>query len=142
MTNTNTQHRRFPHLLPQDAEVWKRFLTEHEHAYNYFEYDLRVGLGRDPGETFNANIRGMAIQLSQRRIDAVGFQTDIITIFEITTSAGLTALGQLQAYPLLYRRSFPTNSKIQILLIAEHLQDDIEHVLLDASIPFLLFPST
>lgn len=134
------ENRFFPHLLPQDIEVWKRFLAEHEHQYNSFDYDLRVGEGRDPGTDHAPNIRTMAIGLSQRRIDAVGHRNSSIDIIEITTRAGLTSIGQLQVYPNLYKTLHPTTKPISPLLVAERIQDDILPYLLESKIRYLLFP--
>lgn len=134
-------NRYFPHLLPQDIEVWKRFLAEHGQDYDYFDYDVRVGEGRDPGPDYNQTIRSMAIGLSQRRIDAIGHRNGRATIFEITTSAGLTAIGQLQVYPQLYKTLHPSTQTEPPILIAERIQDDILPYLQESGIRYLLFPS-
>lgn len=134
------ENRFYPHLLPQDIEVWKRFLAAHETEYDSFEYDLRVGDGRDPGPDHEQNIRTMAIGLSQRRIDAVGHRNGAIDIIEITTRAGLTSIGQLQVYPNLYKKLNPSANNVTPILVAERLQDDILPYLLESGIRFLLFP--
>lgn len=140
--DNHPRNHHFPHLLPPDAAVWNRFLSVHADKYLSFEYDLRVGKGRDPGAAFTTNIRSMALQLSQRRIDAIGHKRDSVTIFEITRKAGLTALGQLQAYPVLYRELFPGDYPLHTILVAESLQDDILQVLRATNTAFLLFPPT
>ena len=130
--------RKYPHLLKVDVPVWERFLDYHGHNYNHFEYDVRVGLGRDPGPEVGNNIRQMALDLSLRRIDAVGHKADVIHIIEITTSAGMTAVGQLSSYPTLYRATFNPTIPTTPLLVAERLQSDIETALNAANIPFIL----
>jgi len=82
----------------------------------------------------------MAIGLSQRRIDAIGHRNGRATIFEITTSAGLTAIGQLQVYPQLYKTLNPLAKTEPPILIAETIQDDILPYLQDSGITFMLFP--
>lgn len=134
------ENRFFPHLLPQDIEVWKRFLDDQGKQYDYFEYDVRVGEGRDPGPTHTQTIRSMAIGLSQRRIDAIGFRNGTATIFEITTRAGLTCIGQLKVYPQLYKTLHPSQKTEPPVLIAERIQDDILPYLLESRIKFLLYP--
>lgn len=131
---------RFPHLLPWDAAIWRAFLQRNGQNYQTFEYDVRVGNGRDPGPDFSQNIRNMAIRLSQRRIDAVGFQPGTITLFEITGSIGMTALGQCHAYPILYRIANPGNYTLRTILVAAHLQDDIKPSLIARQIPYFLLP--
>jgi hypothetical protein len=134
-------NRAFPHLLKPDIEVWQRFLDAHQSEYDYFDYDVRVGIGQDPGDRLPENLRQMGIELSKRRIDAIGYTANTITIIEITRDAGLTSIGQLTAYPVLYRQTFPTTRKILPLLVAETLKPDVQPALEAAQIPWLLFPA-
>jgi hypothetical protein len=121
-----SKNRLYPHLLPQDIAVWERYLNSPDAAYHSIEYDVRVGSGRDPGDTYEANIRQMAIDLSQRRIDAVGHRRDTIDIIEITTDAGLTAIGQLHAYPRLYTARYNPTKPLRTVLVCESIQTDLE----------------
>ena len=88
-----------------------------------------MGLGRDPGPDYPKNIRAMAFDLSMRRIDAVGFTPTEIVVIEITHSAGLTAIGQVRAYPVLYALTFHPSLPVRPLLVAGELQSDIRFVL-------------
>lgn len=140
MPEHNHPIERFPHLLEEDAKVWRRYLAAHGSQFESFTYDIRVGDGRDPGPGFETNIRNMGIRLSQRRIDAAGFNGNKVTLFEITRRAGLTAIGQLKTYPILWKRMFPDTDLQGIILIAESIQDDIEPTLIADNLQFLLFP--
>lgn len=122
-------HAQFAHLLPNVTVVWKRFLALHGLEYSLLEYDIRVGLGRDPGDIYPENIRKMAIDLSYRRIDCVAYQPNLITIIEITPSAGFTALGQIYSYPILYALTFQPHLPLKALLVCEDVQSDIVPVL-------------
>ena len=128
--------REFPHLLPDDIKVWKRFLSLFGQEYSHFDYDVRVGYGRDPGSTFSVKIRQMGIDLSQRRIDAVGHRPDRLDIIEITHSAGLTAVGQLLSYPILYGHMFNPSLPLVPILVCSEIQTDIENPLTDLHIPY------
>lgn len=130
--------RKFPHLLPDDVVVWERFLDRHGSEYTHFEYDVRVGLGRDPGVTYPENMRQMALDLSLRRIDAVGHKPESLTVIEVTRSAGIVAIGQMICYRTLYRLTYFPSVRIQRLLVAESLQSDIEPVLTGDRIPYIL----
>lgn len=132
--------RKFPHLLKEDIQLWEEFLKSPFNIYNRYDYDIQVGDGRDPGKKYPDHIRVMAINISRRRIDAVGFQPNAITIIEISTSAGLTQLGQLQAYPCLYQITYSPKLPLKRLLVAQAIQTDIEPVLLDQKIPYLVLP--
>ena len=50
-------NRAFPHLLSPDIAVWQRFLEIHGTEYDYFDYDIRVGRGQDPGPQRTRNGR-------------------------------------------------------------------------------------
>lgn len=132
--------RHFPHLLPEDKELWTDFLLLNPNRFTRYEYDIKVGFGRDPGPDFPINIREMALNISRRRIDAIGFTDNAITIIEISVFAGLTQLGQLMAYPCLYKSTTEVTLPVNRLLVARAIQTDIEPVLIDHKIPFEVIP--
>jgi len=116
---------RYPHLLPFDIPVWERFLETTTYKYIDFDYDVRVGEGRTPPDDVPDNIKQMAYDLSLRRIDAVGRTASEIHIIEITRSAGLKAVGQLVAYPLLYSLTYHPTQPLVKVLVCETIQTDI-----------------
>lgn len=118
--------KRYPHILPPDVPVWERYLARGGDRHELIEYDVRVGLGRDPGPEFPENMRAMALDLSFRRIDAVAHDSHRITVIEITRYAGLTAIGQVMIYPILYRLTFMPSLPIVALLVAEEFESDIQ----------------
>lgn len=129
---------KFPHLLPVDAELWRQFLESFGGSYSQIEYDVRVGAGRDPGEAYPANIRYDAIVLSQRRIDAVGYQAKTITLFEVTASAGLTALGQMIAYPHLFIETYSPDRPVKPHLVTYGFQADMEKLYVANNIAYTI----
>lgn len=132
---------RFPHLLPDDAALWQRFLDKNPTRFNRIDYDVRVGTGRDPGNEYPENIRKMALDLSLRRIDAVGHTKHGLYIIEISTTPGLKAIGQLIAYPTLYRTTFRPDAPLFPLLVAAVLQSDIRPVLRQHGLTYELYPA-
>jgi len=130
----------YPHLLPLDIDLWERFLKANTNRFLAYEYDVRVGFGRDPGAETASNIRQMSIDLSQRRIDAIGHTDADLTIIEITVSAGLRAIGQILAYPILFSTRNPTTLPVKILVVANEIQTDMEIVYNRLGIPFELYP--
>jgi len=132
--------REFPHLLKEDIALWKRFLIHPDNTFLNFEYDIRVGDGRDPGPNFDSTIRQMAINLSQRRIDAIGHNATGITIIEISNNPGLTQIGQLTAYPTLYKLTYHYTKPIKTLLVAASLQSDLLPVLEQGQLSYILLP--
>ena len=131
------ENRQFPHLLPDDIQVWKRFLAKFGHLYTHFDYDVRVGKGRFAPEGSHRVIKKMAIDLSKRRIDAVGWRDDKSTIIELTTGIGFTAIGQIQIYWRLYTDTFGLAHMPSQLLVGSRLEDDIAGPLKQLGIPWV-----
>lgn len=117
---------RMTHLLEADAELLRDYLEAFPDRYESMDFDVHVGLGRDPGTAFDRTMRNMAIHLSQRRIDALGFRPNQIDIIEVTLSAGIRALGQLLAYPQLYKFSFQPIMPLHPVLVAREFATDAE----------------
>lgn len=134
------RNRLYPHLLPQDINVWEQFLAEHGHKYSQFDYDVRVGRGRDPGARHDPNIRRMAVNLSMRRIDAVGHRPGFFDIIEITTVAGIHAIGQMQVYPLLFAQTFKPLKPLRSLLVCRELGTDVTLAIEKLNILLYLYP--
>jgi len=132
--------RKYPHLLSTDVPVWERFIALHGDEYIRFDYDVRVGEPRDPGISFEPNIRQMAMDISRRRIDAVGVQPNKLTIIEITRRAGLTAVGQLITYPILYAQTYGDTRPLTPLLVCEEADSNIRAALAAHNIGFVLLP--
>jgi hypothetical protein len=130
------RNHRYPHLLPDDVAIWEHFLTAHPKAFDTYDYDVRVGEGRPLPNLPTPQLRKMAVDLSQRRIDAIGHSANTRTVIEITVSAGLKALGQLEAYPILYRLTYPGDYNLEILLVAASIQSDTLPVLHAKGVPF------
>ncbi len=135
-------NRQFPHLLPDDIVVWQRFLEHFGHLYSTFDYDVRVGQGRPAPDQPMEGIRKMALDLSQRRIDAVGHQPSGPTVIEITTGIGFKAIGQIQVYPRLYRERFGISGTINTLIVGAFLQDDILGPLKQLGLPWVTIDET
>jgi hypothetical protein len=140
--NPLKRHKPYSHLLKKDVRVWERFLRSEAHRYSHFDYDVRVGDGRDPGPEHSDNIRHMAIQLSQRRIDAVAHASNHLAIIEITTVAGIKAFGQCKVYPILYAKAYPFHPPIKMILVAERLGTDVEPAFTPSEVQVMLFPPT
>ncbi len=136
-----SRNRLYPHLLEDDIDLWEEFLAEYGHQYNSFDYDVRVGKGRDPGTIVNEKFRKVGIELSKRRIDVVGFRTGATDIIEITLFADLKALGQLMVYPDLYKQTFQHNEPLIPILVCREIGPDVHQTILKNSIDVRLFPA-
>lgn len=129
---------KFPRMSPQDVEIWKRFIIKYGNKFDSFDYDLPVGEGEDPGEEYEPFLRKDFIDLTKKRIDAVGYKDGQPTIIEIKPRAGSTALGQLLVYRKLFLKSFSQFSSVPLLLITEFLNTEEQDIYKSHGIKYLI----
>jgi hypothetical protein len=116
---------KYPGLLPREIIVLRAWLRLHESEYDRFDFNYRVGTGFDPGPSISASIRQMAIDNSKKRIDAVGYQGNSVTLIEVKDRAGFSAVGQLVGYLHLWQVEHPTDAAPRLLLVVNRTQQDI-----------------
>lgn len=131
---------RYPHMLDKDAPILSAYLKELGHRYHSVFFDVQVGNGRDPGPNYEDNIRNMALTLSRRRIDAIGYGRDRIDIIEVTDAAGTTTIGQLITYQELYQRDHRGGTTPTLVLAARSLQTDMRPAFTALGIELHLYP--
>jgi hypothetical protein len=119
----------YPGLLPREIIVLRNWLKLHESEYDRFDYNVRLGDGFDPGPTFEPNIRDMAIQNTQKRVDAVGYKGSTATLIEVKDRAGFSAIGQIVGYDALWRKANPAAPEPKLLLVCNRFAPDILPVL-------------
>jgi len=125
---------KYPGLLPREIVVLRAWLRLHEQEYDRFDYNVRIGTGFDPGPTVTESIRQMAIANSQKRIDAVAYKGNAVTLIEVKDRAGFSAVGQLVGYLHMWQAQYPISARPRLLLVANRLQDDIPLVASGAGI--------
>jgi len=119
---------RFPHLLPNEEKIWVRFLQIYGDQFKNYRYDVRVGRGVDPGPRYEWKWRKLAIMLTQKRIDVVAERDGEVWIFEVKPDAGLSAIGQVLSYRVLYREQFKERRPIKLAIVTTRVDDDIREV--------------
>lgn len=119
-----------------EIPIWEAWLQLHDSEYDRFDYDVRVGESITPPPDVDANIATMAVDLAKKRIDVVAWKAGKPTIIEIKDYAGLTAVGQLVSYPLLFIKEFPSVQSPDMMLIASRLLPDIAYILDTYEIPY------
>ena len=114
----------FKHMLPRDAKLWQRFLFHHQDYFERFDYDVRVGDGVDIGPGFPDFAVTQAKLLTQKRIDAVGYHGTEIWVIEAKPDAGLSALGQLLGYRVLWNNQYPQQPVTYLAIVTDFLGPD------------------
>lgn len=115
----------FPHLLPAERFLWARFLVRYGRQWDAFDYDVRLGEGRPVDPDLPPYIQEMARRLSKKRLDAVGFQGGLPTLFEVTPRGSRTTVGALELYDFLWRRQYPDTPAPRRAAVVERIDPDI-----------------
>lgn len=120
---------RYPHMLPADVELWDRFLNEYGREFVGFRYDVHVGGAIEQASRWTGKVREMASWLASKRIDAVGYGPGVTVIFEVKPEAGVTAVGQLITYRMLFMEKYPVAGVVKCALVCSNVLPDERRVL-------------
>lgn len=134
--------------LPEhEARIWRRYLEQYERDFHRFEYNVRVGRGLSPAvpapgaeRPDEAAYRAMWTQLTQRRIDVVGFRLDETWLIEVEGRPSARAVGQLVMYEELYTQQRPDTGPVQLAVVANAVSPDVATVLEQLGVLVFLYP--
>lgn len=115
----------FPHLMPAEAIIWTRFMAQHGHEWDRWDYDVRVGEGRPVDPSWPREIQDMARHLTRKRIDAIGWRGNSPTIFEVTPRAGRATLGAIWMYAELFDREHPEHPVATTAVVTVRIDPDV-----------------
>ena len=116
---------RYKHMLPRDKAIWDRFLEQHGSYFERFDYDIHVGEGVGDIVGIDEMTRRIALSLTQKRIDATGYRGSETWFLEIKPKAGLSAIGQVIAYEILYGKQFGAPEKSYKAIVTDRADADI-----------------
>lgn len=132
--------RRFPHMLNAESSLWSEFLRQYEKGWINYRYDVHVGDGVQPGPGYSVMTQGLAIALTQKRIDVVAERFGVVWIFEVKVQAALSALGQVMGYMDLYRYTYNYQGPMQGGIVSDNVLPDDMRVYDSAGLRVFLFP--
>ncbi len=133
---------KYPALGVSEILVWREYLRLHEMEFgplpqfwldyrqttvqappapgDVFDYNLRIGVGTDPGLGFEQATRQQWIEKTKLRIDAVAFQGDRPFVFEVDRHVGTPQVGLLLGYLAVWRATkFPGTDPAGVLVTAD-----------------------
>lgn len=121
-------------MLPREVLIFKNWLKAFEGNYDSFDYNVRIGAGRDPGPNWPPSVREQAIKASQLRIDAVAWNGAAPTLIEVKDRAGASAVGQLITYQAVWDTDHPGLPSPPLILVTNRIQDSILPIVQKAGI--------
>jgi len=153
---------KFPAMNVAEILVWREWLRLHQAEYSAlpaswlayratqpggqpkpgdcFDYNVRIGTGRDPGPGFADNIRELAIMITQFRLDAVAFKGDAPVIFEVKRDLGPPQIGQILSYDAIWRRNKITPVDPIMQLVGADFKENALPLVEENGIKFDLVP--
>lgn len=118
----------YPHMKPNDIEIWERFIEKNPEEYDYVQYDFNVGdpppfnTLMDDGEDLNQDA------LYRLKIDVIGHKNNYVDIIEVKPNASPSTIGQLEGYKALYLRDEPTDKKIIMTIITDKERPNMNYL--------------
>jgi hypothetical protein len=133
---------KYPGLLPREVIVLRNWLKLHEGEYQSFDYNVRAGQGTDPGPAYAQDMRTMAIQNSQKRIDAVAYRGSEVTLIEVKDRATASAIGQINMYSALWQPTVAYPNPPILLLVCNRIDADVAQAAAAHGIQVNIVPSS
>lgn len=115
---------KYPAMLPREIILWRAWLKLHEPEFTDYDYNVRVGQGVDPGDSYSEADRRMAVQNSQQRIDVVMWQNGVPWLVEVEDRPGPSGPAQLVKYQILWRSMDATRQDPRLLLVVPRINPD------------------
>ena len=126
-------------MSAEEGIIWGKFLVAFGSNYLRFDYDLRVGNGITPIENIPTIFKQDYEDLTKKRIDAVGYNNNIATIFEVKQRSGLSAIGQLLGYRDLFIKSFSQFTVNKLILVCGSASPEDQEIIKKNGIGILIF---
>jgi hypothetical protein len=118
----------YPNMRDKETLIWERFLAKFPDAYDEVVYNLKLGEGADIPEGTAENIARDFKELTQHKIDVVGFKGNNIDIIELKPYAGVGAIGQVIGYRDLYITYIDRNANPNLVVISDVLRNDTKTI--------------
>jgi len=127
---------KYPHLVGSDIHVWNTWIHSYGNLFSGFDYDVHVGQGLEPDKDQPYPIQMMWINLTQKRIDVVGYRPSEVWLIEVKDRPTVAVIGQCLSYQILYGIDYNPATPPIPCLIAGSIEPDIETILQHFNIRF------
>lgn len=116
----------YPHMSVADTAIWERFIAKYPDQFKQMQYDFHVGEAppfntlMDDGEDKNQDM------LYRKRIDAIGHTDEQCFIIELKPNAGMSTIGQVKGYKMLYDEEGWTTKKTIAMIVTDSMSADTQ----------------
>ena len=120
---------KYPHMKPEDVAVWERFIDNNPQFFDTCDYDVAVGEGAPQSPELPENIQADGKILTQKKIDVVAYQNNMIYLIEVKPICNMRAIGQILAYYDLYTKDHPGQSSPLKMIVCSSIERELEATL-------------
>lgn len=126
---------KYTHMIGENADIWSRFIDGNPERFDTVDYDFRVGEGMRLEPGWPDHVKRDATALTQKRIDVLAWRGEKPTIIEVKRRVGLSTLGQVLGYKILFMRGFKNIEEPELLVVTGAIGEDDRRVLESHRVP-------
>lgn len=115
----------YPHMMPEDTDVWTRFLKERHLNITKVWYDVRVGSMVFMGPEASEMETRIAAGLTRKRIDAVVEVAGETWVIEVKPYANMYAVGQVITYVRLFEQEYEHIGELRAVIVCDDYDSDL-----------------
>lgn len=116
---------RYPHLMPEDTIIWRRFVKQGQFLPDEVWYDVRVGTPIEVASGQPEWMRKWAEYSSRKRIDIVGRMGSDWLVIEAKPKAGVVALGQVVFYGWKFELEYKPTGRVIPAIVTDSVDPDL-----------------
>jgi len=116
---------RYPHMMPEDTAIWRRFVKNGLYLPDKVWYDVHVGMPIDVSGEKEPWVQQYIDKATKKRIDVVGRTGQNWIIIEVKPRAGIVALGQAIFYTWAFLREVEILGEIQGAVVTDSADPDL-----------------
>lgn len=113
-------------MLKEDAPIWWKYLdSPNTPTYEEIYYNVAMTTVEPEDVSEAENLRDMWLYNISKRVDVIGILPGEAHIIEVTTRAGVRALGQAMLYQFLYSHTAPMDLPGLAMIVCEYSDPDV-----------------
>lgn len=125
---------KYPHMKPEDVAVWQRFVVNNPAFFDSVDYDVPCGIGATPNPDHPINIQRDHIILTQKKVDVVGYNGNIVTLVEVKPIADMRSMGQIIAYHHLFTKCHPEHTIVNKMIVCGSIERELDEIFTENNI--------
>jgi len=115
----------YPHMMPLDADVWTRFLSDGGSLFSKVWYDVHVGKGIVGPIGVSSNTFAISQAVGRKRIDVVASVAGGYWIVEVKPRGSMQAVGQVLCYTKLFLEEYTVSGEVRGVIICDQADPDL-----------------